>query len=143
MFSNQLRFFNWVFVALLSLTVAIGQTRTPINRGVLQSDLDANGHLINNLAAPSGANDAARKAYVDSAVSGLSFGSDGQLIFNQIGTLTGSANLKLDYTNWRLGIRSAVPTHTLTIGNAGNGIAVYRTDDQSTNYARLLVGTQA
>ncbi len=40
-------------------------------RGTLSANLDANNHKVVGLAAPSGANDAATKAYVDAVISGL------------------------------------------------------------------------
>lgn len=51
-----------------------------------------------------------------------------------------STNLFWDATNLRLGIRRGDPTHTLTIGSGGNGVALYDTADQTVNYRRLFLG---
>lgn len=51
-----------------------------------------------------------------------------------------NANLFWDNTNDRLGIRTAVPTHTITQGISSTGIVHYLTTDQTVNYERGFVG---
>jgi hypothetical protein len=48
-----------------------------------------------------------------------------------------NANFFYDDTNNRLGLLTAVPTHTATIG-AGGALAFYNTADQTTNYERIV-----
>ena len=123
---------------------ALAQGRTQINRAYLQTDLDANGKAVTNLAAPVLSGDAARKGYVDSAVAAAIFGtSSGQVLFNKSGAITGTNNFFWDATNFRLGLRTTSPTHTITIGSGGDGLAYYSTADQTTNFVRLRLGFSA
>lgn len=50
-----------------------------------------------------------------------------------------NANFFYDATNHRLGLLTAAPTHTLTLGSTGNGFAYYNTTDQTTNYERGVI----
>lgn len=57
--------------ALCCASLLMAQSRTPVNRGYLQTDFDANHHAITNLAESSITNAATTRAYVDSAISGI------------------------------------------------------------------------
>lgn len=78
---------------------------------------------------------------------GGSFGGDAGLTFNKTtnalsiaGDLTVDTNtLVVDTTNNRIGILTTAPTHTLTLGSAETGIALYNTADQTTNYERGIL----
>lgn len=48
-----------------------------------------------------------------------------------------------DDTNHWLGIGTAVPTNSVTIASTGNGIALYNTSDQVTNYQKATIGFSA
>lgn len=37
----------------------------------------------------------------------------------------------------------SVPTHTLTLGSTGTGIAIYNTADQTTNFERLSMAWES
>lgn len=56
--------------------------------------------------------------------------------FIYFGTANGGA---FDETNSRIGLGTIVPTHGLTLGSSGNGLVLYNTSDQVTNYERLTV----
>lgn len=51
-------------------------------------------------------------------------------------TLGANSNLYWDNLNNRLGLNTTAPTHSLTLGNTGNGLVLYNTSDQTTNYER-------
>lgn len=53
---------------------------------------------------------------------------------------TGNPTLSIDTRNGRIALGTTTPTHSLTIPNSGNGIAIYNTKDQVTNYERLVAG---
>lgn len=53
---------------------------------------------------------------------------------------SGDNNLFYDITNNFLGLKTAVPTHTFTLGSTATGIVSYNTVDQTTNYERILEG---
>ena len=57
--------------------------------------------------------------------------------FTGTNTLGTSADINADAANNRLGLLTASPTHTLTLGSTNNGIVNYNTSDQVTNYERL------
>ena len=59
---------------------------------------------------------------------------------NSLNTNILGSNLVWDPSNLRFGINNGVPTHSLTLGNGGNGFALYNTTDQTTNYRRLFMG---
>lgn len=103
---------------------------------------------------------AATKSYVDAAVTAASTGGAGNGLvkvgttfhFAQSGVYTAGAvpfassasamsfdagNLFYDDANNRLGLLTNAPTHTLTLGTAANGLALYSTSDQTTNFQRL------
>ncbi len=59
---------------------------------------------------------------------------------NVTGDLTVDTDtLDVDTTKNRIGILTAAPTHTLTLGSAETGIALYNTADQTTNYERGIL----
>lgn len=77
-------------------------------------------------------------------------GTSGQIAyFSAVSGITSSANLNWDNTNARLGIGTAAPTQSLTLGyqqfnrwtgsgtDATRGIVGYATADQTTNFARV------
>lgn len=78
---------------------------------------------------------------------GGSFGGDAGLTFNKTtnalsiaGDLTVDTDvLDVDTTNNRIGILTAAPTHSLTLGSTGNGMIIYGTADQTTNYERIFL----
>lgn len=51
-----------------------------------------------------------------------------------------NANFFYDNTNDFLGLKTAAPTHTLTLGSTATGIVLYNTSDQTINYERLNMG---
>lgn len=53
-----------------------------------------------------------------------------------------NSSFYFDNTNNRLGLLS-VPTHTLTLGSTGTGIAIYNTADQTTNFERLSMAWES
>lgn len=78
----------------------------------------------------------------------------GQVIFNEDGGNydlrmegEGEGNLfYLDASTDRIGLRTASPTHTLTLGalaSGATGIASYNTADQTTNYERFIMQWQS
>lgn len=60
-------------------------------------------------------------------------GTTGKLLQNSTGVVVSDTN--------QVGIlaTSNTPTHSLTLGSTGTGIAIYNTSDQTTNYERLLI----
>jgi hypothetical protein len=61
----------------------------------------------------------------------------GSVLFSD-GTTIAQNNSKFfwDNTNYYLGLNTAAPTHTLTLGSTSNGVTYYNTSDQTTNYER-------
>lgn len=71
-------------------------------------------------------------------ISGLTTGS---IPFASSTTLTqDNASLFFDDTNNRLGLLTAAPTHTLTLGSTSTGVMQYNTADQVTNFERVNSG---
>ena len=64
-------------------------------------------------------------------------GSTTQLQYNSSGSFAGITNVVTDGTS--LGLRTAAPTHDVTFASTSNGLALYNTVDQTTNYERLLM----
>lgn len=52
-------------------------------------------------------------------------------------TNQGTTNLAANF-NTSVGINSALPTHSLTLGSTATGVALYNTADQTTNYERVV-----
>jgi len=64
----------------------------------------------------------------------------GSILFSDGSTIAqDNSSLFFDDTNNRLGLLTTAPTHTLTMGSTGTGIALYNTSDQTTNYERGLI----
>lgn len=81
---------NRVLLAVLAIMLPVlalhGASTTPLHNAFMQDDLNANGHKITGLAAPTVSLDAVNKAYVDSVISGAGNGmvlSSGNLHFGQ------------------------------------------------------------
>ena len=68
----------------------------------------------------------------------LSTFTQGSIVFAWSGGLLSQDNSSFyfDDTNNRVGLLTTAPTHTLTLGSTGTGIAIYNTADQETNYER-------
>lgn len=77
----------------------------------------ANGAAITNTAS----------FYIEGASSA---GSNNYALYSASGT---------NYLGGSVGILSTIPTHTLTLGSTGTGIALYNTTDQTVNYERVLM----
>ena len=61
-----------LLVAIVAIaTISAFGRDLPILNGRLEGDLNANGHMVTNLAPPTATNDAATKGYVDAATNGL------------------------------------------------------------------------
>lgn len=58
-------------------------------------------------------------------------------------TIGANSNLFWDNLNNRLGLNTTTPTHSLTLGNTGNGLVLYNTSDQTTNYERFGLSWQS
>ena len=56
--------------------------------------------------------------------------------FTGTNTLGTSGDINIDAANNRLGILTASPTHSLTMGSTNTGFVNYNTSDQTTNYER-------
>lgn len=52
---------------------------------------------------------------------------------------TSGGNQMIVNSAGQLGIKSAVPTHTVTLGSTITGMAFYSTSDQTTNFARAII----
>lgn len=74
---------------------------------------------------------------------GNSIGSStsGSILYVDSGNLLAQDNTNLfyDVTNKKLGLLTAAPTDTITLGSTATGIAFYDTVDQVTNYSRFRV----
>jgi len=57
--------------------------------------------------------------------------------FTGTNTLGTSGDINIDAANNRLGILTASPTHSLTMGSTNTGFVNYNTSDQTTNYERF------
>jgi hypothetical protein len=73
-------------------------------------------------------------------------GTNGYLSFwNSSSSITGDSGAFWDNSNKRLGLGTTAPTHPLTLGStfagsgSGQGISLYRTADQVTNYERFVM----
>lgn len=119
-------------------------------------------YMNNNLAVSADATHYAGLGYTSSIYSDTTFGTaaniasqfqlwntDGPLTFlatnsgtpqymNFVigGAATTNEQMRLNTTG--LGLKTAVPTHTLTLGSTSTGIAYYNTTDQTTNFERVL-----
>ena len=61
-----------LLVAIVAIaTISAFGRDLPILNGRLEGDLNANGHMVTNLAPPTATNDAATKGYVDAATNGI------------------------------------------------------------------------
>lgn len=66
--------------------------------------------------------------------------TQGSVLFQGASSVTqDNANFFWDDTNFRLGIGTAVPTHSLTFASGFNDVAAYNTADQVTNYERATL----
>lgn len=66
------------------------------------------------------------------------FGADNVIVRSDgTGRATQSTGVTIDDSN-RLGLGTAVPTHTVTHASGSTGVVAYNTADQTTNYERLL-----
>jgi hypothetical protein len=64
--------------------------------------------------------------------------TQGSVIFKGATDLSqDNSNFFYDATNHFLGLGTAVPTHTLTLGSTSTGTVIYNTVDQTTNYERI------
>ncbi len=96
--------------------------------------------MANNYGGPFGI----RSADNDSAASiggTITSGTTGSVLFVGAGPVLAqdNANFFYDDTNNRLGLLTAAPTHSLTLGSTATGIAYFNTADQTTNYERALL----
>lgn len=82
-----------LLVAIVAIaTISAFGRDLPILNGRLEGDLNANGHMVTNLAPPTATNDAATKGYVDGATNGLRQVGDLAVCTNAV-TAEGITNL--------------------------------------------------
>lgn len=71
-------------------------------------------------------------------------GTAGSVLFiGSAGVAQDNSNFFWDVNNHRLGLLTAVPTHSLTLASISTGIALYNTSDQTTNYERIVLDWNA
>lgn len=64
--------------------------------------------------------------------------TSGSILFSDGSTISqDNSSLFFDDTDNRLWLLTTAPTHTVTMGSTGTGIALYNTADQTTNYERV------
>lgn len=96
------------------------------------SPLDTLGSALQSIRVNAGAT--ALEYYTPTGTIGGSIAT-GQVAFGSgVNTIAGDNQIFWDDTNHWLGIGTAVPTNSLTIASTGNGIALYNTTDQVTNF---------